>query len=139
MRKQETWWGQLAAGREESRKGLESWGTWNEGTKNLGNWYETTWNLVLNHQEYNQSNQTFHGRVYSIQHHVIKFVSDLQQFGAFTRVLLFPPLNWLPRCSWNIAESGIKQHNHNHDPHYFFQIHKIGIFNEYLIMSLKTT
>jgi len=28
-----------------------------------------------------------HGEVYSIQHYVIKFVSDLQQVGGFLRVL----------------------------------------------------
>ena len=32
-----------------------------------------------------------HGEVYSIQHYVIKFVSDLQQVGGFFRVLRFPP------------------------------------------------
>jgi len=31
------------------------------------------------------------GEVYSIEHYVIKFVSDLQQVGGFLRVLLFPP------------------------------------------------
>jgi hypothetical protein len=31
-----------------------------------------------------------HGEVYSIQHYVIKFVSDLQQIGGFLRVLWFP-------------------------------------------------
>ena len=32
-----------------------------------------------------------HSEVYSIQHYVIKFVSDLQQVGGFLRVLRFPP------------------------------------------------
>ena len=32
-----------------------------------------------------------HGEVYSIQHYVIKFVSDLRQVGGFLRVLHFPP------------------------------------------------
>ena len=32
-----------------------------------------------------------HGEVYSIQHYVIKFVSDLRHFGRFLRVLWFPP------------------------------------------------
>jgi hypothetical protein len=32
-----------------------------------------------------------HGDVYSIQHYVIKFVSDLQQVDGFLRVLWFPP------------------------------------------------
>jgi hypothetical protein len=31
------------------------------------------------------------GEVYSIQHYVIKFVSDLQQGGGFLRVIRFPP------------------------------------------------
>ena len=31
------------------------------------------------------------GKVYSIQHYVIKFVSDLQQVRVFLRVLRFPP------------------------------------------------
>jgi len=29
--------------------------------------------------------------VYSIQHYVIKFVSDLRQVGGFLRILQFPP------------------------------------------------
>ena len=33
----------------------------------------------------------FHDEVYSIQHYVIKFVSDLRQVGGFLRVLPFPP------------------------------------------------
>jgi hypothetical protein len=33
-----------------------------------------------------------HGEVYSIQHYVIKFDSDLRQVGGFLRVLLFPAL-----------------------------------------------
>ena len=32
-----------------------------------------------------------HGEVYSIQHYVIKFVSDLRQVGGFLPVLRFPP------------------------------------------------
>jgi hypothetical protein len=32
-----------------------------------------------------------HDEVYSIQHYVIKFVSDLRQFGGFLRELRFPP------------------------------------------------
>ena len=31
-----------------------------------------------------------HGEVYSIQHYVIKFVSDLRQVGGFLGVLRFP-------------------------------------------------
>ena len=32
------------------------------------------------------------GEVYSIQHYVIKFVSDLRYVGGFLRVLRFPPI-----------------------------------------------
>jgi hypothetical protein len=31
------------------------------------------------------------GEVYSIQHYVIRFVSDLRQVGSFLRVPRFPP------------------------------------------------
>ena len=37
------------------------------------------------------SSNPVHGEMYSIQHYVIKFVSDLRQVGAFLRVLRFPP------------------------------------------------
>jgi hypothetical protein len=37
------------------------------------------------------SSNRAHGEVYSIQHYVIKFVSDLRQVGGFLRVFLFPP------------------------------------------------
>ena len=36
------------------------------------------------------SNPT-HGEVFSIQHYVIKFVSDLWKIGGFLQVLRFPP------------------------------------------------
>jgi hypothetical protein len=32
-----------------------------------------------------------HGKVYSIQHYVIKFVSDMRQVDGFLQVLWFPP------------------------------------------------
>jgi hypothetical protein len=35
---------------------------------------------------------SWRGLVYSIQHYVIKFVSDLRQVGVFLQVLQFPPL-----------------------------------------------
>ena len=38
-----------------------------------------------------QSSTPVHVKVYSIQHYVIKFVSDLRQVGGFLRVLWFPP------------------------------------------------
>ena len=37
------------------------------------------------------SSNPAHGEVYSIQHYVIKFVSDLRQVNGFLRVLRFPP------------------------------------------------
>jgi hypothetical protein len=46
--------------------------------------------------------------VYSIQDHVIKFVSELRQVCGFQRVLRFTPP---PRYNWNIVESGFKHHN----------------------------
>ena len=56
-----------------------------------------------------------HGEVYSIQHYVIKFVSDLRQVGGFLRVLWLPPPI---KTDWNIVESGVK--HHNHQPMYSF-------------------
>ena len=38
------------------------------------------------------SSNPVHGEVYSIQHYVAKFVSDLQHVGCFHRVLRFPSL-----------------------------------------------
>ena len=37
------------------------------------------------------SSNSAHGEVYSIQHYVIKFISDLLQVSGFHRVLLFLP------------------------------------------------
>jgi uncharacterized protein with PQ loop repeat len=37
------------------------------------------------------SSNPVHGEVYSIQHYVIKFVSDLRQVSDFLRVFRFPP------------------------------------------------
>ena len=37
------------------------------------------------------STNSAHGEVYSIQHYVIKLVSDLRQVGGFIRELRFPP------------------------------------------------
>jgi len=37
------------------------------------------------------SSNPVHGEVYSKQHYVLKFVSDLRQVGCFLRVLRFPP------------------------------------------------
>ena len=37
------------------------------------------------------SSKPAHGEVYSIQHYVIKFASDLRQVCSFLRVMRFPP------------------------------------------------
>ena len=37
------------------------------------------------------SSNPVHGDMYSIQHYVIKVVSDLRQVGGFRRILRFPP------------------------------------------------
>ena len=39
------------------------------------------------------SSSPAHGEGYSIQHYVIKFVSDFRQVGGFLRVLRFSPHN----------------------------------------------
>jgi hypothetical protein len=51
---------------------------------------------------------TIHDDVYSIQHYVIKFVSDLWQVCGFLWVLRFPPpikLTDTIYCNWNIVAS----------------------------------
>ena len=37
------------------------------------------------------SSNPVYGEVYSIQHYVIKFFSDLRQVGGFLQVVRFPP------------------------------------------------
>jgi hypothetical protein len=37
------------------------------------------------------SSNPIHGEVYSIQHYVIKFVSDLRQVSCFLQIFRFPP------------------------------------------------
>ena len=39
-----------------------------------------------------------HGDVYSLQHYVVKFVSDLWKVGGFLRILQFPPPIKLTYC-----------------------------------------
>ena len=61
------------------------------------------------HNRFLQNTCTAHGEVYSIQHYVIKFVSDLRGVCGFLRVLLFPTsINWSSRYFWNVVESGVK-------------------------------
>jgi hypothetical protein len=57
------------------------------------------------------SSNPVHGEVYSLQHYVIKFVSDLRQVGGFLRVLRFPPpIKLTPRYNWDNVESGVQHH-----------------------------
>jgi hypothetical protein len=55
------------------------------------------------------------GEVYSIQHYVVEFVSDLRQVSGFLLVLRFPPPIKLTTTiyNWNIVESGVKHHKPN--------------------------
>ena len=46
------------------------------------------------------SSNLVHREVYSIQHYVIKFVSDLWQVGGFLRVLQCPPPIKLTATIW---------------------------------------
>ena len=60
------------------------------------------------------SSNPAHGEVYSIQHYVIRFASDLWQIGGFLRVLQFRQLIKLTATIyWNIVESGVKHDNPN--------------------------
>ena len=52
--------------------------------------FTTTYEISAYHHLYCEF-ESFSGKVYSIQHYVIKFVSDLQQVGDFLWVLRFPP------------------------------------------------
>ena len=49
--------------------------------------------------------------MYSIQHYVIKFVSDMRQVDGFLRFP--PPIKLTARYNWIIVESGVKHHNPN--------------------------
>jgi len=52
--------------------------------------FTTTCAISVYHHQVVSSNPV-HGEVYSIQHYMIKFVSDLRQVCGFLRVLKFPP------------------------------------------------
>jgi hypothetical protein len=43
--------------------------------------------------------ESYSGDAYSIQHYVIKFVSDFRRIGGFLRVFRFPPLIKSRFCS----------------------------------------
>jgi hypothetical protein len=69
--------------------------------------FEIVWQLdiQLPTQSVSITTNTTRVEVYSMQHYVIKFVSDLWEIGGFLWVLQFPP-----RYNWNIVESGIEHH-----------------------------
>ena len=52
----------------------------------------TTSYAIGAYHHYHCEFESHSGEVYSIQHYVIKFVSDLRQVGGFLWVLRFPPL-----------------------------------------------
>ena len=54
------------------------------------------------------SSNPVHG-VYSIQHYVIKFVSDLRQVGGFPQVLRFPDHHDITEILLNVALNTINQ------------------------------
>ena len=87
-----------------------SW-SWLDGSWYYGSWiYNYLCNQCLSPLKLWASNP-IHGEVYSIQHYVIKFVSDLWQVCGFLRVHWLPsPINWPPRYNWNIVESGFEYH-----------------------------
>jgi hypothetical protein len=69
--------------------------------------------------------------MYSMQHYVIKFVSDLRHVGGFLLVLWFLP----PRCYCNIVESGVRHHNPNNTVNtLFFELY----IEEYFIKIFKS-
>ena len=57
---------------------------------------------------------TAHSEVYSIQHYVIKFVSDLRQISGFSPGIPLSSTNISNKTDHhNIVESGFKHHNPN--------------------------
>jgi hypothetical protein len=74
--------------------------------------FSTTY--AINAYHHQREFESRSGEVYSIQHYVIKFISELQKVSGFLRVLrLPPPIELTTRYNWNIVESGVKHHNPN--------------------------
>ena len=61
------------------------------------------------------SSNLAHGEVYSIQHYVVKYLSNLRQVGGFLRVLRYPPP--IKLTAINIVESSAKHHEPELEPH----------------------
>ena len=72
-----------------------------------------------------ESSNPAHGKVHSIQHNVIKFVSDLRQdrLVVFSGSSCFLHQNktWPSKYNWNIVEGGDKHHSHNRNSRQQFQ------------------
>ena len=69
--------------------------------------FTTTYAINVYHTKAVSSNPV-HGEVYSIQYCVIKFVSDLRQFGGFHRVFRFPLPIKLAATKYRVAEILLK-------------------------------
>jgi hypothetical protein len=61
------------------------------------------------------SSNCVHGEVYSIQHYLIKFGSDLRRGGGFLWVP--PPINWTLQYNWNppVPSAHPLSHPRNHN------------------------
>jgi hypothetical protein len=65
------------------------------------------------------SSNPVHGEVYSIQHYVINFVSDLWQVSGFLKVLRFhPPKKLTPQYNWNIVKVALNTINQTKPNHH---------------------
>ena len=62
-----------------------------------------------------------HEEVYSIQHYVIKFVSDLWQVGGFLRVLQFSPPTKQIATIYNVIEILLKMALNAIPPHHIYR------------------
>ena len=81
-----------------------------------------------------------HSQVYSIQHYVINFVSELPHFRwVFSGYPVFlHQLNWSPRYNWNIVENGVNQPNINYYAIIFWIMRiKISIITYWLANCFK--
>ena len=74
--------------------------------------YITTYVISAYHHERCEF-ESWSGEVYSIQHYVMKFVSDLRQVGGFLLVLRFTQPIKLTGTIWNIVENGVKHYKRN--------------------------
>jgi hypothetical protein len=79
------------------------------GRHRLVIWFITIWAIsAYHHQRCEIEPRT--GEVYSVQHYVIKFVSDLRQVSGFLWLLRFPPPIKLKYC-WKWCYKNINQSN----------------------------